>query len=86
MRCAARSRGVRAARRGGVILAVLDLDGLLRAKMRQPVPEFFNGEHGKAGRERALADREARDAETEPREPAAGSEVPLMVFKSYCGS
>jgi hypothetical protein len=54
--------------------------------MRQPVPEFFNGEHGKAGRERALADREARDAETGPREPAAGSEVPLMVFKSYRGS
>ena len=36
--------------------------------------EFFDehGEHGKADRERELADREARDAETGPREPAAG--------------
>ena len=36
--------------------------------------EFFDehGEHGKADRERELADREARDAETDPRELAAG--------------
>ena len=36
--------------------------------------EFFgeHGEHGQADRERELADREARDAETGPREPVAG--------------
>ena len=42
--------------------------------MHQHAAEFFDehGEHGKADRERALADREARDAETGPREPVAG--------------
>jgi len=57
-----------------VILAVLDLDGPLRAKMYQRAAEFFDdhGEHGTADRERELADREARDAETGPREPVAG--------------
>jgi hypothetical protein len=42
--------------------------------MNQHAAEFFDehGEHGKADRERELADREARDAETDPREPAAG--------------
>ena len=46
----------------------------LRAKMHQHAAESFDehGEHGKADRERELADREARDAETGPREPAAG--------------
>ena len=40
----------------------------------QHAAECFDehGEHGKADRERELADREARDAETGPREPAAG--------------
>ena len=43
--------------------------------MHQHAAEFFDehGEHGKADRERELADREARDAETDPREPAAGT-------------
>jgi hypothetical protein len=38
----------------------------LRAKMHQHAAEFFDehAEHGKADRERELADREARDAET----------------------
>jgi hypothetical protein len=42
--------------------------------MHQHAAEFFDehGEHGKADRERELADREARDAETDPRELAAG--------------
>ena len=42
--------------------------------MYQHAAEFFDehGEHGKADRERELADREARDAETGPREPVAG--------------
>jgi len=42
--------------------------------MHQHAAGFFDeyGEHGKADRERELADREARDAETGPREPAAG--------------
>jgi hypothetical protein len=45
-----------------------------RAKMYQHAAEFFDehGEHGKADRERELADHEARDAETGPREPVAG--------------
>ena len=45
-----------------------------RAKMYQHAVEFFDehGEHGKADRGRELADREARDAETDPREPVAG--------------
>jgi hypothetical protein len=36
--------------------------------------EFFDeqGEHGKADRERELADREARDAETDPRGASGG--------------
>jgi hypothetical protein len=36
------------------------------------MPQFFDehGEPGTADRERELADREARDAETGPREPA----------------
>jgi hypothetical protein len=46
--------------------------------MYQHAAEFFDehGEHGKPDRERELADREARDAETGPREPAAGREEP----------
>jgi hypothetical protein len=42
--------------------------------MYQHAAEFFDehGEHGKADREREPADREARDAETGPREPVAG--------------
>jgi hypothetical protein len=42
--------------------------------MHQHAAEFFDehGKHGKADRERELADREAGDAETGPREPAAG--------------
>ena len=42
--------------------------------MRHRAAEFFDehGEHGTADPERELADREARDAETDPREPAAG--------------
>jgi hypothetical protein len=47
--------------------------------MYQHAAEFFDeqGEHRQADRERELlADREARDAETGPREPAAGSEEP----------
>jgi hypothetical protein len=41
----------------------------LRAKVRHRAAEFFDehGEHSKADRERELADREARDAETELR-------------------
>ena len=41
--------------------------------MNQHAAEFFDehGEHGTADRERELADREARDAETDPREPVA---------------
>jgi hypothetical protein len=56
--------------------------------MNQHAAEFFDeqGEHGQADRERELADREARDAETDPREPVAGmtshhlirSEVPAV--------
>ena len=44
------------------------------AKMHQHAAEFFDehGEHGKADRERELADRDARDAETDPRELTAG--------------
>ena len=73
---AAPSRRARAARRhrpGGVILAVPDLDGPLRAKMHRRAAEFFDehGEHRQADRERELADREARDPETGPREPVA---------------
>jgi hypothetical protein len=42
--------------------------------MYQDAAEFFDehGGHGKADRERELADHEARDAETDPREPVAG--------------
>jgi hypothetical protein len=42
--------------------------------MYQHAAEFLDehGEHGKADRERELANREARDAETDPREPVAG--------------
>ncbi len=44
--------------------------------MYQRAAEFFDehGEHRQADRERELADRGAPDAETGPREPAAGSE------------
>ncbi len=42
--------------------------------MYQHAAEFVDdhGEHGQADRERKLADRAARHAETGPREPAAG--------------
>jgi hypothetical protein len=45
--------------------------------MYQHAAEFFDehGEHGKADRERELADREARDAETDPR-ASGGHEEP----------
>ena len=61
--------------------------------MYQHAAEFFDehGEHGKADRERELADREARDAETDPREPAAGmksqhlirSKIPAVQISPY---
>jgi len=46
--------------------------------------EFFDehGEHGKADRERELADREARDAETDPREPVAGMKSHHLIRRS----
>jgi hypothetical protein len=46
--------------------------------------EFFDdhGEHGQADRERELADREARDAETGPREPAAGMKSHHLIRRS----
>jgi len=49
--------------------------------MYQHAAEFFDehGEHGKADRERELADREARDAETGPREPAAGMKSHYLI-------
>jgi hypothetical protein len=52
--------------------------------MYQHAAEFFDehGEHGKADRERALADREARDAETDPREPAAGMKSHHLIRRS----
>jgi hypothetical protein len=56
----------------------------LRAKMYQHAAEFFDehGEHGKADRERELADREARDAETDPREPVAGMKSHHLIRRS----
>jgi hypothetical protein len=56
----------------------------LRAKMYQHAAEFFgeHGEHGKADRERELADHEARDAETDPREPAAGMKSHHLIRRS----
>src|SRR5206468_4076614 len=53
-------------------------------KMRQRAAEFFDehGEHGKADRERELPDREARDAETDPREPAAGMNSHHLIRRS----
>jgi hypothetical protein len=56
--------------------------------VRQPVPEFFNGEHGKAGREHALVDREARHAETRPAsrrqavKPPSDPQVPVRCSAS----
>jgi hypothetical protein len=52
--------------------------------MYQHAAEFFDehGEHGKADRERELADREARDAETGPREPAAGMKSHHLIRRS----
>ena len=52
--------------------------------MYQHAAEFFDehGEHGQADRERALADREARDAETGPREPAAGMTSHHLIRRS----
>src|SRR6266487_2422768 len=56
----------------------------LRAKMYQHAAEFFgeHGEHGQAGRERELADRAARDAETDPREPVAGMKSHHLIRRS----
>jgi hypothetical protein len=56
----------------------------LRAKIYQHAAEFFDkhGEHGKADRERELADREARDAETDPREPVAGMKSHHLIRRS----
>ena len=52
--------------------------------MYQHAAEFFDehGEHGKADRERELADREARDAETDPREPVAGMKSHHLIRRS----
>jgi hypothetical protein len=52
--------------------------------MYQLAAEFFDehGEHGKADRERELADREARDAETDPREPVAGMKSHHLIRRS----
>lgn len=56
----------------------------LRAKMYRRAAEFFDehGEHGTADRQRELADREARDAETGPREPAAGMKSHRQIRRS----
>ena len=68
MPCATRSRRVRAARRrrpGGVIPAVLDPDGPGGPRCTgMPQSSSMTREHRQADRERELADREARDAET----------------------
>jgi hypothetical protein len=52
--------------------------------MHRRAAEFFDehGEHGKADRERELADREARDAETDPREPVAGMKSHHLIRRS----
>jgi hypothetical protein len=52
--------------------------------MYQHAAEFFDehGEHGKADRKRTLADREARDAETDSREPAAGTKSHHLIRRS----
>jgi hypothetical protein len=52
--------------------------------MYQHAAEFFDehGERGTAGRERELADREARDAETDPREPVAGMKSHYLIRRS----
>jgi hypothetical protein len=59
----------------------------LRAKMYQHAAEFFgeHGEHGKADRERELADRAARDAETDPRERVAGMKSHHLTRKMEIG-
>jgi hypothetical protein len=56
----------------------------LRAKMYLHAAEFFDehGEHGNADRERELADREARDAETGPREPVTGMKSHHQIRRS----
>ena len=55
--------------------------------MYQHAAEFVDehGEHGKADRERELADREARDAETDPREPVAGMKSHHLICRSMEG-
>ena len=55
--------------------------------MYQHAAEFFDehGEHGTADRERELADREARDAETGPHEPAAGMKSHHQIRRSMEG-
>jgi len=55
--------------------------------MYQHAAEFFDehGEHGKADRERELADREARDAETDPREPVTGVKSHHLICRSMEG-
>ena len=52
--------------------------------MHHHAAEFFDehGEHGQADREREPADREARDAETDPREPAAGMKSHHLIRRS----
>ena len=52
--------------------------------MHQHAAEFFDehGEHRQADRERELADREARDAETGPREPAVGMKSHHLIRRS----
>jgi hypothetical protein len=52
--------------------------------MYQRAAEFFDehGKHGEADRECELADPEARDAETSPREPVAGMKSPHLTRRS----
>ena len=52
--------------------------------MYQHAAEFVDehGEHGKADRERELADRAARDAETDPREPVTGMKSHHLICRS----
>jgi hypothetical protein len=52
--------------------------------MYQHAAEFFDehGEHSQADRERELADHEARDAETGPREPVAGIKSHHLIRRS----
>ena len=52
--------------------------------MYQHAAEFFDehGEHGKADRERELANREARDGKTDPREPVTSMKSHHLIRRS----